>query len=31
MNEQWLLVAFFFIVGLIIPVGAIVVAAILGP
>ncbi len=31
MNSQWLLVAFFFIVGLIIPVGAIVAAAILGP
>lgn len=29
--NQWLLIAFFFIVGLIIPVGAIGVAAILGP
>jgi len=31
MNNQWLLVAFFFIVGALIPVGAIGVAWILGP
>jgi NADH-quinone oxidoreductase subunit A len=31
MNNQWLLIAFFFIVGLLIPVGAITVAWILGP
>ena len=31
MNNQWLLVAFFFFVGLLIPVGAIAVAWILGP
>lgn len=31
MHNEWLYVAFFFIVGLIIPVGAIGVALILGP
>jgi NADH:ubiquinone oxidoreductase subunit 3 (subunit A) len=31
MNNPWLLVAFFFFVGLLIPVGAITVAWILGP